>query len=40
VGVNIWVNRKHVYLDVYIQGKRKREKLAGLTLCGDKAVDR
>jgi integrase len=41
MGVNIWINRGHVYLDVYIRGKkRRREKLAGLVLVGDKATDR
>ncbi|MHB9293728.1 hypothetical protein Holit_02858 [Hollandina sp. SP2] len=40
MGVNIWINRKHLYLDIYVRGKRKREKLVGLVLIGDKATDR
>jgi hypothetical protein len=40
MGVNIWVNRKHIYLDIYHKGQRHRELLAGLRLIGDKATDR
>jgi integrase len=40
MGVNIWINRRHLYLDIYVRGKRKREKLVGLVLIGDKATDR
>jgi site-specific recombinase XerD len=40
MGVNIWINRNQVYLDIYANGRRKREKLEGLTITGDKATDR
>jgi integrase len=40
MGVNIWVNRNQLYLDIYTHGQRKREKLEGLIITGDKATDR
>jgi len=40
MGVNIWVNRNQIYLDIYTNGQRKREKLEGLTIIGNKAVDK
>jgi integrase len=40
MGVNIWINRRHLYLDIYVRGKRKREKMIGLVLIGDKATDK
>jgi hypothetical protein len=40
MGVNIWVNRGRVYLDIYTHGKRRREKLEGLIIIGNKAVDK
>jgi integrase len=40
MGVNIWINRNSVYLDIYVRGQRKREKLEGLVLVGDKATDK
>jgi site-specific recombinase XerD len=40
MGVNIWKNKGHLYLDIYIHGKRRRELLEGLTLIGDKTTDK
>lgn len=40
MGINIWVNRGQVYLDIYQNGKRKRERLRGLVITGDKTVDK
>ena len=40
MGVNIWVNRNQVYLDIYVHGKRQREKLEGLVITGDKSTDK
>jgi aspartate carbamoyltransferase regulatory subunit len=34
MGVKIWVNRKKLYLSIYLNGQRKRESL-GLTLTSD-----
>lgn len=35
MGVNIWINRNKIYLDIYSGGKRWRES-TGLTICPDK----
>jgi hypothetical protein len=40
MGVNIWINRGRVYLDVYTRGRRRRERLAGLIITGNRAVDK
>jgi integrase len=40
MGVNIWVNRRQLYLDIYTRGERRREKLEGLALIGDRATDK
>lgn len=40
MGVNIWINRGKVYLDVYTRGRRRRERLGCLTITGNKAVDK
>ena len=40
MSVNIWINRDKVYLDLYHEGKRKRELLKGLVITGNKAVDK
>jgi integrase len=40
MGVNIWLNRNQVYLDIYTRGQRKREKLEGLVITGDRAMDK
>jgi integrase len=40
VGVNIWKNRNQLYLDVYVDGYRRREKLNGLILIGDRQTDK
>jgi integrase len=36
MGVNIWINRGKLYLDIYVNGQRRRESLH-LTLTGDPA---
>jgi integrase len=40
MGVNIWINRGKIYLDVYYNGHRHRERLAPLELCGDTKTDK
>jgi integrase len=40
MGVNIWINRGKLYLDVYYKGQRHRERLAPLELCGDTQTDK
>jgi len=40
MGVNIWINRGQVYLDIYLNGQRKRERLSGLVITGEKSVDK
>jgi integrase len=40
MGVHIWVNRGQLYLDIYKDGQRKRERLKGLDLTGNKSVDK
>jgi site-specific recombinase XerD len=40
MGVNIWVNKGRLYLDVYMHGKRRREILEGLIITGNKTIDK
>ncbi|GHV88991.1 hypothetical protein AGMMS50267_13510 [Spirochaetia bacterium] len=40
MGVRIWVNKNKVYLDIYENGRRHRERLSPLELCGDKQTDK
>jgi integrase len=40
MGVHIWVNRGKLYLDIYHNGQRRRERLSPLELCGDKKTDK
>jgi site-specific recombinase XerD len=36
MGVNLWINRRKIYLDIYYSGSRWRES-TGLSLCNDKS---
>jgi hypothetical protein len=40
MGINIWKNRNQLYLDIYAGGQRRREKLNGLFLTGDRQTDK
>jgi integrase len=40
MGVNIWINKGQVYLDIYSQGGRRRERLEGLKMVGDRVTDK
>ncbi|MDR2742173.1 MAG: hypothetical protein LBB98_08500 [Treponema sp.] len=40
MGVNIWINRGKVFLDIYHNGRRRRERLAPLELCGGTQTDK
>lgn len=39
MGVNIWINRGKIYLDIYTGGKRWRES-TGLSVCSDKSQNK
>lgn len=39
MGVNIWINKGRVYLDIYTGGKRWRES-TGLSICSDKSQNK
>lgn len=39
MGVNIWINKGRIYLDIYTGGKRWRES-TGLTVCADKTQNK